>query len=214
MAAALACGDRTEGSQQTPEAGQESTELTGCYDVTEGEWVVEQTYPGEDAYPVPSEYGYDSVDYQIPPRIRFAGPSDRQPSATRIVVPAGALPTPHRHTFGETVGDSLILHFSTGHVGVRATLARSGTGWSGTARTFVDHTPQQVNARPVELIRMPCDSPPPVSSDVMRAIPRTVATTPPRSAGVQTPDSLVVYEIGEIGEEVPWTCDSGSSLQR
>lgn len=151
-----------------------SAELTGCYDVTEGEWMVEETYPGEDAYPVPSEYGYDSVDYQIPPRIQFAGPSDRRPSATQVVVPEGALPTPHRYTTGEIIGDSLVLVFSTGHVGVRATLARSGTGWSGTSRTWVDHTPQQVNARPVELTRVPCDSPPPVSSDIMRAIPRTV----------------------------------------
>ena len=174
LMAAAACEGRPEGSQQTPEAGQESTELTGCYDVTEGEWVVEETYPGEDAYPVPSEYGYDSVDYQIPPRIQFAGPSDRQPSATQVVVPEGALPTPHRYAGGEIIGDSLVLVFSTGHVGVRATLERSGTGWSGTSRTWVDHTPQQVNARPVELTRVPCDSSPPVSSDIMRAIPRTV----------------------------------------
>ena len=95
-----------------------TTELTGCYDVTEGEWAVEQTVPGEDAYPVPSELGYDSVDYQIPPRIQFAGQYHRQPSATRIMVPAGALPTPHRYAFGDIIGDSLFLVFGTGHVGV------------------------------------------------------------------------------------------------
>lgn len=174
MVNAVACGGGTADSEATTQAEQESTELTGCYDVTEGNWVVEETPPGEDAYLVPSEQGYDSVEYQIPPRIQFAGPSARQPSATRVVVPEGALPTPHRYTTGEIIGDSLFLVFSTGYVGVRAALARSGTGWSGAARTWVDHTPQQVNARPVELTRVPCDSPPPVSSDVMRAIPRTV----------------------------------------
>ena len=143
------------------------TELTGCYDVTEGEWVVEETVPGQAAALAPNELGYDSVYYQIPPRIQFGGPSDRQPSAREIVVPAGALPTPHRYTGAEIIGDSLILAFSTGHVGVRATLERSGTGWAGTARTRVDHTPQQVNARPVELVQVPCDSPPPVSRDVI-----------------------------------------------
>ena len=153
---------------------QASMDLTGCYDVTEGEWVVEQTVPGEDMGLVPSELGYDSVDYQIPPRIQFAGPSDRRFSATDVVVPEGALPTPHRYPTGEIIGDSLVLVFSTGHVGVRATLARSGTGWAGTARTWVDHTPQQVSARPVELTQVPCDSPPPVSSDVMPPVPRTV----------------------------------------
>ena len=173
-AVGCACEGRTEGPGPAHEAAQASTEITGCYDVTEGEWMVEQTHPGEDPYPIPSEYGQDSVDYQIPPRIQFAGPSDRQPSATQVVVPEGALPTPHRYAGGEIIGDSLVLVFSTGHVGVRATLERSGTGWSGTSRTWVDHTPQQVNARPVELTRVPCDSSPPVSSDIMRAIPRTV----------------------------------------
>ena len=158
-----ACGGGTEGS-----------ELTGCYDVTEGEWVVEEAVPGEDVYLMPSEQGYDSVDYQIPPRIQFGGPSDRQPSLTEIVVPEGALPTPHRYTGAEIIGDSLVLFFSTGYVGVRAALARSGTGWAGTARTFVDHTPHQVNARPVELTLVPCDSPPPVSIEVMPVMPRTV----------------------------------------
>ena len=153
---------------------QASMDLTGCYDVTEGEWVVEETVPGEELGLVPSELGYDSVDYQIPPRIQFAGPSDRRFSATDVVVPEGALPTPHRYTTGEIIGDSLVLVFSTGHVGVLASLARSGTGWSGTARTWVDHSPRQVNARPVELTQVPCDSPPPVSSDVMPPVPRTV----------------------------------------
>ena len=110
LMAAVACEGRPEGSQQTPEAGQESTELSGCYDVTEGEWVVEQTYPGEDPYPVPSEYGYDSVDYQIPPRIQFAGPSDRQPSAIQVVVPEGALPTPHRYAGGEIIAGPGFQH--------------------------------------------------------------------------------------------------------
>lgn len=192
VAATGACGGGTEGSEQAPEAGQGSSELTGCYDVTEGEWVVEETVPGEDVYLVPSEQGNDSVDYQIPPRIQFGGPSDRQPSLTEVVVPEGALPTPHRYTGAEIIGDSLVLFFSTGHVGVRAALARSGTGWAGTARTFVDHTPQQVNARPVELTRVPCDSPPPVSIEVMRPVPRTVEleSGPAITLGEPLPASL------------------------
>ncbi|MYG80553.1 MAG: hypothetical protein F4187_01715, partial [Gemmatimonadetes bacterium] len=151
LAAVAACGGGTADSEATPEAAQASTELTGCYDVTVGEWVVESRpsfslRPG----PLPSERG-DSTDYELPPRIEFAGPSDRPSSGTAIVVPEGALPSVHRYMSGRIVGDSLGLAFGTGFAGVGAWLVRSGGGWAGTARTWIDVVPHQVNARPITL---------------------------------------------------------------
>ncbi|MCY4572933.1 MAG: hypothetical protein OXF01_09030 [Gemmatimonadetes bacterium] len=170
MAAAGACGGRTEDSESAPNARQASTEPTGCYDVTVGEWVVE-SYPGEEPGPVPRE---GSHVFEIPPRIEFSGPAFRKPSATRIVVPEGALPSVHGLTSAEIIGDSLFLGFSTLFAGMNATLTRSDEKWAGTARTFVDVRPQQVNARPIELTPVSCDSPPPVSIDVMRPLGRSI----------------------------------------
>ena len=178
VAATGACGGGTEGSEQaslrSPEPEPASTQLTGCYDVTEGGWVVEEAVPGRSPAPVPSESGGDTAAYQIPPRITFGGPSDRWPGKTEVVVPEGALPTPHRWMTGEIAGDSLTLIFSNGYYGVVATLTRSVEGWTGTSRTLSDVIPHQVNARPVELTPVPCDSPPPVSIEVMPVMPRTV----------------------------------------
>lgn len=174
-AVAGACGGRTEDSGPTPDSASEPAPApTGCYDATEGVWVVERAVPGRSPAPIPSEAGGDTAIYQIPPRITFGGRTDRWPAMTEVVVPEGALPTPHRWMTGEIAGDSLTLVFSTGYDGIVATLARSVEGWVGTARTFTDVIPHQVNARPVELTAVPCDSPPPLSIEVMPTIPRTV----------------------------------------
>ncbi len=172
LASALLFGAAACASEGEPPATPDppDTELTGCYDVTVGEWVVE-SYPGPEPGPVPGE---DAAYFEVPPRIEFSGPAFRDPSATRIVVPEGALPSAHGYTSAEIVGDSLHLGFSTLFVGVRATLTRSGEKWTGTARTIVDVRPQQVNARPIELTQVSCDSPPPVSIDVMRPLERSV----------------------------------------
>ncbi len=172
LASALLLGAAACASEGEPPATPDppDTELTGCYDVTVGEWVVE-SYPGPEPEPVPGE---DAGYFEVPPRIEFSGPAFRDPSATRIVVPEGALPLVHGYTSAEIVGDSLHLGFSTLFVGVRATLTRSGEEWTGTARTIVDVRPQQVNARPIELTPVSCDSPPPVSIDVMRPLGRSV----------------------------------------
>lgn len=96
MVNAVACGGGSADSGATTEAEQESTELTGCYDVTVGEWVVaSRPLFSLRRVPVPSERG-DSTDYEIPPRIEFAGPRDPPSSGTTIVVPEGALPSVHR----------------------------------------------------------------------------------------------------------------------
>ena len=148
-------------AQETPDV------LTGCHYLTVGEWEVE-SYPllsrlfGPRRVPVPSERG-DSTDYEVPPRIEFAGPSDPPYSGTAIVVPEGALPSVHAYMGGEIVGDSLDLWFSTGYGGVTAWLARSADGWVGTARTFIDINPYPVHARPITLTPVACDSPPPFS---------------------------------------------------
>ncbi len=151
----------------------------GCYDITVGDWYVAYSVPNKPPSPLPDEGG-DSIHYEIPPRIEFVGPfphpsQEQVPGSTsRIVVPEGALPSMHEHMSGWIEGDSLGLGFSTGHAGVTATLGRSGDGWTGIARTFVDYHPSQVNARSIALVAVSCDSPPPVSIDAMRPVARSV----------------------------------------
>lgn len=169
-----------------PVAAQERpAELTGCYDITVGAWYVEKE--AEPDWPdwakvrsMPDQSG-DSVIYEIPSRIQFAGPlrvpgrlADRFARRTQVVVPAGALPSIHSLMYGEMIGDSLRLVFSTGHGGLRATLARSGDRWVGIGSTFTDLEPLEVYARPLELIPASCESPPPVSIDTMLPIARSV----------------------------------------
>ncbi len=175
--AALATG--TMAAQERP------AELTGCYDIAVGAWYVakeaEPDWPDwTKGRPLPDQSG-DSAVYELPPRIEFAGPfrgfgglGDRVAWRTQIVVPEGALPSAHSLMYGEDVGDSLRLVFSTGYVGVRATLGRSGGRWAGIGSTFEDLLPHEVYARPVELIPVSCDSPPPVSIDAMLPITRSV----------------------------------------
>lgn len=176
-ASALLLGGVACASEGQPQATADAVdpELTGCYDVTVGEWVVEsRPLFSLRRVPVPSERG-DSTDYEIPPRIEFAGPRVPPSSGTAVVVPEGALPSVHRYTGGEITGDSLDLWFSTGYAGVTARLVRSGDDWVGTARTFIDISPYTVHARPITLTPTACDSSAPVSIDEMRpALARSV----------------------------------------
>ncbi len=152
-----------------------STELTGCYDVTYGGSV-----------PVPSD---GESGFEIPPRIQFSGTAFHNPSATRIVVPEGSLPSVHGFTSAWVSGDSLRMSFSTGYIGVAATLGPSGDGWVGTARAWSHYRPPQVKFEPwpVELAPVPCDSPPPVSIDVMRPLGRSVTFADGRTITVGEP---------------------------
>ena len=138
-AGATAMGDTRLMAQDTP------AELTGCLDVAVGPWVVE-TYVDR-LHPRPSE---SDEWYPIPPMIVFAGPSDRNPSQTRIVVPEGdpAASRRRRWSGGQIEDDSLRVFFSDGFTGMRADLGRSGDGWVGTAHSFIDVIPHQVYARP------------------------------------------------------------------
>ena len=157
-------GDTRLMAQDTP------AELTGCLDVTVGPWVVE-TYVDE-LHPRPSK---SDEWYPIPPRIVFAGPSDRNPSRTRIVVPEGD-PAAYRRrwTGGQIENDSLRVFFSDGFTGMRADLGRSGDGWVGTAHSFIDVIPHQVYARPVAMSRVDCESPLPVPGDESHPLGRAV----------------------------------------
>jgi len=160
-----------------PVAAQEdAAELTGCYDITVGEWMVDEPLPGQPPRPLPNETG-DSAIFEIPPRIEFAGTfrdfDGRLTSRTRIVVPEGALPSVHRYMSGELLGDTLSIRFSTVFAGVGGSLAPSGNGWAGTVFTHTD-TSGRRDSRPVELTEVSCDSPPPVSMDAMRPLPRSV----------------------------------------
>lgn len=147
-------------------AAQEPIPSPGpCYDVTEGEWVLDEETRDYAREPIPYEYDADSVYFQIPPRIQVVG--------QQVVVPPNALPVP-RFRGSVINGGELQLGVSNGYVGVGVTLHRSGDGWTGVARTFSDVMPHQVYERPIELTRVPCDSPPPVSINAMRPLARTV----------------------------------------
>lgn len=142
--------------------------LTGCYDVTEGAWLLDEDTRDHPGDPIPYEWGADSAFFQIPPRIQLEG--------DRIVGPRGALPTPHpiRYMRAAMDGPVLKLGLTNGFFGVAATLDPSGEGWTGTAETLTDFHPHKIYRRPVQLSRVPCDSPPPVSVDAMRPLARTV----------------------------------------
>lgn len=160
-----------------PLAAQENAaELTGCYDITVGEWIVDEPLPGRPARPLPNATG-DSAIFEIPPRIKFADRfrdfDGRLTSRTRIVVPEGALPSVHRYMSGKLAGDTLSISFSTVFAGVGGSLVPSGNGWAGTVFTYTD-TGGRRDSRPVELTEVSCDSPPPVSIDAMRPLPRSV----------------------------------------
>ena len=63
---------------------------------------------------------------------------------------------------------------STGYAGVIADLGFTDeTEWTGLARTWDDYTGLQWSRR-IDLDAVPCDSPPPVPSSVMRTLPRAV----------------------------------------
>ena len=147
-------------------------ELTGCHDLIVGQWVVETHADWEDPSPLDSDRWYRI------PRIRFAGPHDRRPTATRMVAAGGesleALGYEDRFATGEIQGDSLRLGFSDGYTGMTVTMGRAGEGWTGTVRTFTDIVPHQVNDRPVAMSRVGCESPLPVPGDDSRPLGRVV----------------------------------------
>ena len=153
----------------TLSAQERPAELTGCYDITVGE-------PDADGPRLEIGSGSGS-EGEIPPRIEFAGPfrgfgSDT--SRTQIVVPEGALPSVHSMTWGQIIGDSLNLVFSTGYGGVKATLGWTGDRWVGAARTFRDFGPPfEFDAGSIELVPVSCDSPPPILIDAMLPVTRS-----------------------------------------
>lgn len=87
------------------------TDLPGCYDVAEGAWTESRVrgliFQGDELLtdtlalanePIPSSLGGDSAYSQIPPGIRLAAPPAGTTflgGAAQIIVPEGALPTPH-----------------------------------------------------------------------------------------------------------------------
>jgi hypothetical protein len=156
-------------------AQEPTTELTGCHDIIVGDWYV--LLYGEEGPDAPLMHeGGDSLDFELPSRIEFAGPrwpTDTE-SPTLIVVPPGALPSIHHHRIARFAGHSLRMSFGTGYSGLDIRLARSGEGWSGIATTLMHIGGVQVNARTVKLIPASCDSPPPVSIDAMRPLARSV----------------------------------------
>ena len=157
--ALAALGAGTMAAQERP------AELTGCYDITARDLLTDD------------KVGSGS-DSEIPRRIEFAGPAPTlyvgDTLRTEIVVPEGALPSVHPMMWGEIIGDSLHVSFSTGFGGVTATMGWAGDRWSGVARHRYDVNPHFIDAGPIELTRVSCDSPPPVSIDAMLPIARSV----------------------------------------
>lgn len=178
-AGATGVGDARLMAQET------RAELAGCYDVTHGGSV-----------PVPSDGG---SGFEIPPRIQFSGTALQNPSATRIVVPEGALPSVHGFTSARIIGDSLHMSFGTGYIGVGAILGPAGEGWVGTARNWSHYQPRQLEPfqpRPIELTPVPCDSPPPVSIDVMRPLGRSQVPQPHLQPGADASPGSPLSHIG------------------
>ena len=157
--ALAALGAGTMAAQERP------AELTGCYDITAPDLLTDD------------KVGSGS-DSEIPRRIEFAGPAPAlyvgDTLRTEIVVPEGALPSVHPMMWGEIIGDSLHVSFSAGLGGVKATMGWAGGRWSGVARHWYDVNPHFVDAGPIELTRVSCNSPPPVSIDAMLPIARSV----------------------------------------
>ena len=156
-------------------AQEPADELTGCCDITVGDWIMPEPAPGRPPRPPRSETG-DSALFEIPPRIEFAGTfrdfDGRLTSHTRIVVPEGALPSVHAYMSGELVGDALALGFNSVSFGVAGSLSPSANGWSGTLFARTDTGGK--GSRPLELTPADCDSPPPVPIDAMLPVPRSV----------------------------------------
>lgn len=159
--------------------------LSGCYDVAEGEWTEGRLGGGFRTdmstvrmETVPGSQGLDSAFYQVPPRIRLAGPPEDTTylgNVGQIIVPADAIPTPHLYMSHHVRNDTLRLVFSTGFHGVMAHLVpQSGGAWAGRANTHSDNLGERPWIRPIELTPVACDSPPPVPSSVMRSVPRAV----------------------------------------
>ena len=157
--ALAALGAGTMAAQERP------AELTGCYDITAPDLLTDD------------KVGSGS-DSEIPRRIEFTGPAPAlyvgDTLRTEIVVPEGALPSAHPMMWGEIIGDSLNVSFSTGFSGVTATVGWAGDRWSGVARHRYDVNPHLIDAGPIKLTRVSCDSPPPVSIDAMLPIARSV----------------------------------------
>ena len=157
--ALAALGAGTMAAQERP------AELTGCYDITAPDLLTDD------------KVGSGS-DSEIPRRIEFTGPAPAlyvgDTLRTEIVVPEGALPSAHPMMWGEIIGDSLNVSFSTGFSGVTATVGWAGDRWSGVARHRYDVNPHLIDAGSIKLTRVSCDSPPPVSIDAMLPIARSV----------------------------------------
>lgn len=151
-------------------------DLLGCYDVsTAGEWqLVESSLASPYSERASEILAGDSVFYELPPRIRLAAPLAGAGSAWEIVVPEGALPTRHSFMSYGVRNDTLALWFSTGYAGVIADLGVTDEArWTGLTRTWDDYTGLQWSRR-IDFVPVPCDSPPPVPSSVMRPVPRAV----------------------------------------
>lgn len=172
-------------------AAQESeaaVQPTGCHDISVGEWHV-----AYDPDPTRPNEKPSSIVYLLPDRIEFAAEDgDRRSRYAQITVPDGALPSMHSYASAWIADDTLRLSFGTGFSGISARLVRSGDGWAGTARTFVDYVSARLHARPIELRRVDCDSPPPISMNAMRPLARTVELEggPVVTLGEPLPESL------------------------
>ncbi len=161
-----------------PGARPARADPTGCYDVAVGLWraVADEpvTHPR-----LPPGRGRDSTTWLLPPRVELSRRPVVHPSVDGWLdasAPRGALPTGHRYQgWRPAAAGGILLWFSSGSAGVRGDLVARGSGFAGRVRTFEADAGAQAYEREVTLAHVDCASPPPVSSDALRRLPRTVA---------------------------------------
>jgi len=179
---------------------------SGCYDVAVGLWlaVVDQpvTHPR-----LPPGRGRDSTTWLLPPRVELSRRPVIHPSADGWLdasAPEGALPTGHRYQGWRPGAEGgILLWFSSGSSGIRGELDARGSGYAGRVRTFEADAEAQAYQREVALARVDCASPPPVSVDALRPLPRGVdlADGGGLTLGAPPPDGLDTAErpSGAVG---------------
>ena len=131
----------------------------GCYDVAMGAWE-----PHE-------ENGGDSLFLALPSRVQVVEASD---SGGTLIVPEAALPSVHTYMSWNAAPDTtVVLSFSTGEVGVAATVSPLGEGWRGTAESVWDtHRPGQTAS--IALTNVPCGTEPKVRRSEQRYVPEAL----------------------------------------
>ena len=139
-----------------------------------------------------ADHPADSLYDRPPPRVMLMAPGTE--GWGLVDVPVGALPSPHRRSMSRwrLSHDTLRVHWSTGFIGVSATLLRDGESFSGEANPFTDVAGHPRPTAPIEAIPVPCQAPTPSTAALMRRFVRAVppASNEELSVGEVVPESI------------------------